>query len=80
MRETLREIENHSFCEACNLDFELDFANSLELFFRVDPEIRQADIATYCIGGPEHFAHVVAQVRLSPGEYLELNTHLSGGE
>ena len=80
VRETLREIEDHAACEVCDVDFELDFANSLELFFRVDPTIRQADLATYCIGGPEHFAHVVAQIRLAPGEKIDLKTHLSEGE
>ena len=40
--DTLREIADHAHCPACHLDFKLDFANSIELIFRVHPEIREA--------------------------------------
>ena len=50
--DTLREIADHAHCQACHLDFKLDFANSIELIFRVHPEIREAELGTYCIGGP----------------------------
>ncbi len=78
-RDTLRQISEHAYCEACDLDFELDFGRSLELVFRVHPEIRQADAGTYCIGGPEHSPHVVAQLRLDPQETIELNLRLPEG-
>src|SRR5262249_54315636 len=64
--DTLRAIAEHAHCEACHLDFKLDFANSIELIFRVHPEVRDADLATYCIGGPAHSPHVFAQVRVAP--------------
>ena len=35
-----RAIAEHAHCEACHLDFQLDFAKSIELIFRVHPEIR----------------------------------------
>ena len=38
--DTLRAIREHGHCQACAIDFELDFANSVELIFRVHPEIR----------------------------------------
>ena len=60
--DTLRAIAEHAHCEACHLDFQLDFANSIELIFRVHPEIREADLGTYCIGGPGAFA-----ARAGPG-------------
>ena len=59
MTDTLRAIAEHAHCEACHLDFQLDFANSIELIFRVHPEIREADLGTYCIGGPAHSPHVL---------------------
>ncbi|EAQ79672.1 protein kinase domain-containing protein [Blastopirellula marina] len=79
VKQTLSEIDRHARCEACNHDFETDFSSSVEMIFRVHPEIRQADIRTYCIGGPEHAPHVVAQTRLSPGERLELDLTLDPG-
>ncbi|UUO08860.1 protein kinase [Blastopirellula sp. J2-11] len=79
VKQTLSEIDRHARCEACNHDFETDFSSSVEMIFRVHPEIRQADIRTYCIGGPEHAPHVVAQTRLNPGEALELDLTLDPG-
>ncbi len=78
--DTLKEIQQHERCEVCDLDFEVDMANSLELIFRAHPEIRAADVGTYCIGGPEHSPHVVVQIRLAPGERAELSPVLSEGE
>ena len=52
--DTLAEIDRHAHCEACDLDFDVDFGNTVELIFRVHPELRQANLKTYCIGGPEH--------------------------
>ncbi len=77
--DTLRAIAEHARCAACHLDFRLDFVNSIELIFRVHPEIRRADLGTYCIGGPAHSPHVPAQVRVAAGERLELELELSEG-
>ncbi len=77
--DTLREIADHAHCPACHLDFELDFANSIELIFRVHPEIRDAELGTYCIGGPAHSPHVVAQIRVAPHERVELELALTEG-
>ncbi len=77
--DTLRALREHAKCEACNLDFELDFANSVEMIFRVHPEVRDSELATYCIGGPAHSPHVAAQVRVAPGEQLLLELNLPEG-
>jgi serine/threonine protein kinase/class 3 adenylate cyclase len=77
--DTLRAIAEHAHCQACHLDFQLDLANSIELIFRVHPEIREADLATYCIGGPAHSPHVLAQIRIAPHERIELDLELPAG-
>jgi serine/threonine protein kinase/class 3 adenylate cyclase len=79
MQNTLRDLKGHGRCEACNLDFELDFANSVEMIFRAHPEIRDTELATYCVGGPAHSPHVAAQIRLAPGERAELHLELPEG-
>jgi class 3 adenylate cyclase len=79
LAESLRKLPEHGRCEACNIDFDLDFANSVEMIFRAHPEIRPSELATYCIGGPAHSPHVVAQVRVGPAERLELELALSEG-
>jgi len=75
----LAELGAHGHCDACQLDYELDFGRSVELIFRAHPEIRESDLGTYCIGGPAHSPHVVAQMRVSPGERLILNVTLEEG-
>ena len=79
IKDTLRAIRDHGHCPACNLDYPLDFASSVELIFRVHPEIRPVDLGTYCIGGPAHSPHVPAQVRVAAGERIELPLALPEG-
>ena len=79
VRDTLADIKKHEYCEACDLDFEVDFQNAIELIFQVHPEIRKSDLSTYCIGGPEHAPHVVSQLKLQSGEILELDLELDSG-
>jgi hypothetical protein len=75
----LKKIESHSNCEFCDLEFEVDFASSVELIFTVHPEVRRVDVGTYCIGGPFHSPHVIAQNRLLAGERVEIGTELQPG-
>jgi len=77
--ETLRALRDHGECPACRLDFELDFANSVELIFRVHPEIRETDLGTYCAGSPSHSPHVAAQARVGAGERIVLDLTLEPG-
>lgn len=79
VKDTLRELKRHGRCEACNLDYELDFANAIELVFRVHPEIRPTEVGVYCIGGPSHSPHVVVQARVAPRETMELDLSLAEG-
>ncbi len=79
IEKTMRDIRSHGQCQACNLDFELDFANSVELVFRVEPNLRRSELGLYCIGGPSHSPHVAAQVRVAAGERLELAMALAEG-
>ncbi|PQO26366.1 hypothetical protein C5Y96_20220 [Blastopirellula marina] len=79
IRDTLKEIERHAHCESCEHDFDVDLGKTVELVFRIHPEFRVADLKTYCVGGPEHAPHVVAQVRMDAGEVLEIDCHLTPG-
>lgn len=77
---TMDALKSHAYCEACDADFEVDLASVIELVFRAHPEIRETTQATYCIGGPGHSPHVVAQVTMQPNERFELKTKLDAGE
>ena len=77
--DSLRSLSSQGHCEACQVDYQLDFAGSVELIFQAHPQIREADTKTYCAAGPAHSPHVVAQVRVAPGEHFELDLDLSLG-
>jgi eukaryotic-like serine/threonine-protein kinase len=79
VQDTLAAIKDHGYCEACNLDFGIDLAESVELIFRVSAEIRGVTTAIYCIGGPAWSRHIVAQVRLAAGERFACETNLAEG-
>lgn len=76
----LSTIRTHTDCSACDTEFRSDIATAIELVFQPHPEIRSVDEAAYCIGGPEHSPHVVAQVRLAAGESLQLPVNLTRGQ
>jgi serine/threonine protein kinase/class 3 adenylate cyclase len=77
--ESLSKIEEHGNCRTCNLSYDIDFSRAIELAFRAGPEIRNVETRTFCIGGPAHFPHVAAQVRLQPSERFALPLSLSAG-
>lgn len=77
--DSLQKIEEHGRCKACNLGFEVDFSRAIELAFRASPDVRDVETRTFCVGGPAHFPHVAAQVRLQPGERFALPLNLGAG-
>lgn len=79
IQETLSAIKAHGYCEACDLNFGIDLADSVELIFRAHPEIREVVTGTYCIGGPAWSRHVVAQMRLAAGERFACDLNLTEG-
>lgn len=78
--DLLSDIRSHTRCDACNVQFQSNAAEQIELVFRAHPEIRTVDDANYCIGGPEHAPHVVAQVRIDASERMELELSLGVGD
>jgi serine/threonine protein kinase len=78
-QDSIENIKKHTRCEACDFDFELNFATNVELIVRVNSQIRKPEMGQYCIGGPAHSPHVAAQTRLAAGETIDLGLELSEG-
>ncbi|MFM7058804.1 MAG: protein kinase domain-containing protein [Planctomycetota bacterium] len=79
VQETLAALKDHHNCSACDLEYSLDFDSSVELIFKAHPDLRQTETRTWCIGGPAFSSHVVAQIRLAPGERFDLELALAEG-
>jgi len=77
--ETLRALKEHGHCDACQLDYELDLARSVELVLAVHSSLRAPERAVYCASSPGHSPHVKARLRLAPGETLRVPLSLSEG-
>lgn len=77
---TIEQIDAHAHCEFCDLKFEVDFGQSVELIFRAHPEIRDLDTGTYCIGGPSHLPHVLAQSRLAADDEVTVGVNMQAGK
>ena len=64
--DSLQELASQVHCPACNIDFTVNFEQSVELTFRLNPSIRQVHGEMFCVGGPQVTPHIVAQQLLAP--------------
>jgi class 3 adenylate cyclase len=81
-RQRARELSSlgdRIHCDTCNLDLESNIESAIELTFRVNPAIRDALGAEFCVAGPEVTPHVVAQQLLAPAEKRDLAIALEPG-
>ena len=77
--QSLRDIHQDVHCEACKIDFTVNFDRYVELTFRPNPAVRRVDVTSYCVGSPELTPHIVAQQLLAPGAERTLNLPLETG-
>jgi class 3 adenylate cyclase len=76
---SLSGVTREAHCDACNMDYEVNFERQVELSFRVNSAIRPAPDLLYCAGAPGLTPHIVAQVVVQPGEARELRPELEPG-
>jgi class 3 adenylate cyclase len=65
--ETLGELGQKSHCGACEIDYEVDFAQHVEAVFPVSSAVRRVSASLYCASSPAFLPHVLAQLRVDPG-------------
>jgi adenylate cyclase len=69
-KSDLSGITSEDHCDSCNIDFTVNFDQSVELTFVPNPTLRQVVRVEYCLGGPQLTPHIVAQRSLKPRERL----------
>ena len=77
---SLKDVNAHSHCSACQIDFNVDFERYVELTFRPNPAVRKVEVQSYCVGSPELTPHVVAQQLLPAGDKRRLVLPLEPGK
>ncbi|HKO36153.1 MAG TPA: adenylate/guanylate cyclase domain-containing protein [Pyrinomonadaceae bacterium] len=78
-KDSLAELSSKVHCDGCNIDFNVNFEQSIELTFRPNPSIRQISVQTFCVGGPQVTPHIVAQQFLKPQSRRSIDIQLEEG-
>lgn len=77
--DSLKQIESKVHCPGCNIDFNVNFEQSVELTFRPNPSIREVKTELFCVGGPQVTPHIFAQQLLPAGETRSIDVELEKG-
>ncbi|MFN8568773.1 MAG: DUF5939 domain-containing protein [Kouleothrix sp.] len=77
---TLQDLSTDAHCSSCNIRYDINFDESVELRFTVSPSIRATTDLAYCIGGPANTRHIVSQIWLPPRGTKQLHMRLDPGE
>ena len=76
----LSEVNSHSHCKTCNIDFTVNFDHNVEVVFRPNPSVRAVDEnLEFCVGSPQRQPHVVVSHIVPAGEELPFRTVLDEG-
>ena len=67
-------------CPSCNIDYQLDFSNNVELAFSPGPAVRPVEYGFFCRSGPSVTPHIKGQITLESGEHKSIPTHLTPGD
>jgi adenylate cyclase len=76
---TLAELGTEAHCNSCNIRYDLNFDESVELRFSVSPMVRDAVDLSYCIGGPANTPHILAQLWVPAGGSKRLAVRMPAG-
>jgi adenylate cyclase len=77
--DSLNELSANVHCGSCNIDFKVNFEQSVELTFRPNPSIREVDTESFCVGGPQVTPHIAAQQLLAPRTRRSIKIELEEG-
>ncbi len=69
---TLADLPTSVHCDACTIDYDANFAQSVELTFQPVPAIRSVHHAVHCVGNPAATPHILHQQLVEPGTAIDL--------
>ncbi len=76
---SLRDLQGAAHCDTCNIRFDANLDQAVELVFSPNPAIRTVQSHEFCVGGPQVTPHIAAQQTLSVGKPLQWNLDLKPG-
>ncbi len=66
--DALADVGRDVHCESCNIDYSVAFGDNVEAVFRCNAAVRPVQPTVYCASSPTFRPHVLAQLRLAPGQ------------
>ena len=76
---SLRDLKPTAHCDTCNIRYDVNFDQYVELRFTVSEAVRKTTDNTYCIGGPYVTPHIVAQSRITARAQAAVAINLPAG-
>jgi class 3 adenylate cyclase len=76
---TLEDLPHGAHCSSCNISYDGNFSNNVEVSFQPAPAIRPVSAGEFCVSGPYATPHVLVQQHLEPGETRHVATDLPPG-
>ncbi|MEM7180418.1 MAG: adenylate/guanylate cyclase domain-containing protein [Spirochaetota bacterium] len=75
----LGEIPNFGSCDVCEIEFDADQINSLEITFHIHPSIRDVEKVFYCSAEPAKKPHILSQISIPTRKTIQLSTKFPEG-
>ncbi len=75
----LSELGSEAHCDVCNIRYDADIEENVELSFRPEQNVRTLDDQEYCLQSPSHQLQILAQVNIEPGSEYRLPLSLQPG-
>lgn len=75
----LADVGDNVHCDACNIRYDIDFGANVEAVFRCNRALRDVVPSVFCVASPAFRPHVLAQLRVDPGEPLVRRIVLGDG-
>ena len=78
--KSLADIPEAAHCTSCNIDFDRDFVNNVELVFSPSAWLRALPNGSFCMMAPANVPHIKWQQSIPQGECIEKPLDLPAGQ
>jgi len=75
----LQDLLEQNECSPCELVFDLDDLNLIDVTFKIADHIRKVKNISYCAGEPHKKEHILFQNYINPKETVAVTSHLEEG-
>lgn len=77
----LSDLRGRAHCNTCQIEFDANFDQNVEVIFRPNPSVRSIDnTIEFCVGSPQRQPHIVFSMIVPPREKIPFGTILNEGK